>query len=65
MSRMTHPEPSERMIQLQAESLAVRNMLNGRLSDVTRPAIEELLSLIHSEIEREREVMTRSAAGAQ
>jgi hypothetical protein len=42
----------------------VRNMLKDELSEVTRLAIKELLSLIKSEIERERQAMARTSAGA-
>ena len=51
-------------MQLQMEALSVRNLLGGKLSEVTRPMMEELLALIESEIEREHSGMTRGAAAA-
>jgi hypothetical protein len=40
--------------QLQAEEMAVRQLLEGKLSDHTRPHLEELLRMIREEISSEK-----------
>jgi len=54
-------DPISHLQQLQREKFALRRLLDGNLSEHTRPRIEEILLLVQEEIDRERTAM---AAGA-
>jgi hypothetical protein len=45
---------AERLQQLQREEMAIRQLLDCKVSEYTRPHLEELLRLIREEIANER-----------
>jgi hypothetical protein len=54
-----------RLQQLELEESALRELLhNCQLSDFTRPQVEDLIRIVHDEIEREREALKRSGQAA-
>jgi hypothetical protein len=61
MSRQT---TTERLIELQREYMEIQQLLEGKLSEATRPAMEELLQLVVDEIQRERQKMIARGQGA-
>jgi hypothetical protein len=45
---------AERLQQLQREEIAIRQLLDCKVSEYTRPHLEELLRLVREEIANER-----------
>ena len=60
---MTTSNSHARLQRLQAEEMALRNLLES-VSDYTRAEIESLLKMVHEEIEHERQNLRAEAESA-
>jgi hypothetical protein len=61
---MSREEPNERLAQLQREHLMTEELLQGKLSKDSRACLENLLQLIQSDIDRERQMMEEGQSAA-